>query len=222
MASSRNHSCLPTPPSDRAMERSKKNALKDDILKWLQSKQLGWSPDEANSVGNQFITALTDILWYIDGHVPTFLARACPIPEEFQQFSGYNDPMRSKHRKRETDNLSTQVLSSHSTVLNGFLLHPWLNSACWKHMKTSLTTLADSLHKYANYLHHKSQEVQENHMMSTPIRSRSQAESFLFIKKSIWVKPELAARYGSLQSALNSEDLFVPIFLNDYAPRNQR
>ena len=222
MASSRNHSCLPALPSERAMERSKKFALKNDILRWLQSKQLGWSPDIANSVGNQFVAALTDILWYIDGHVPTFSARACSIPEEFQQFSGYNEPTKSKHRKRDTDNLSAQVLDSHSTVLNGFLLHPWMNSASWKLMKTSLATLADSLHKYAEYLHHKNQEVQENHMMSTPVRSRSQAESVQFIKKSTWVKPELSTRYQSLQSSLNREDSFVPIFLDDYAPSNQR
>lgn len=222
MASSRNNSCLPAPPSDRAIERNKKFALKNDILSWLKSKQLGWSPDEANTVGNQFVVSLTDIFWYIDGHVPAFVARACSIPDEFQQFSGYNDPIRSKHRKKETDNLSAKVLDSYSTVLNGFLVHPWLNSVCWKHMKKSLTALADSLHKYADYLYRKNQEVQENHALSTPVRSRSQAESVILIKKSAWVRPELATRYHSLQRALDSEDMFVPLFLTDYAPNNQR
>ena len=142
MASSRNRSCLPTSPSDRAIERSQKLALKNDILRWLRSKQLGWSPDEANTVGNQFVSALTDILWYIDGHITTFAARSCSIPEEFQKFSGYNEPTRSKNRKRETYNLNAQLLDSHSTVLNQFLLHPWLNSVCWKHVKSLLTTLS--------------------------------------------------------------------------------
>ena len=222
MASSRNKSCLPPPPSDRAIERSHKFALKKDILSWLQIKQLGWSPEDANSVGNEFVTALTDIFWYIDGLISTFVARACPIPEEFQKFSGYNDPTRSKRRRREFDNLSAQVLDSHSAILNGFLLHPWLSSTHWKAVKISLSTLADSLHKYADYLHHKNQEVQENHMMPAPIRPRIHAESLLLIKKSAWVKPELLARYSLLQSDLDNKDSFVPFFLNDYAPTNPR
>ena len=59
-------------------------------------------------------------------------------------------------------------------------------------------------------------------MMSEPIRSRTQAESVLFIKQSTWVKPEVATSYQSIQSALDSEDSFVPIFLNDYTPSNLR
>ena len=32
-------------------------------------KQPGWSSDSAFSVGAAFVTALTDSLWYIDGHI---------------------------------------------------------------------------------------------------------------------------------------------------------
>lgn len=125
--SSRSSSHLPTPPSDKAVERSQKCALKRDILTWLGDKKLGWSRDSAESTGTQFVGALTEILWNLDGHSATFSSHACPIPQEFDLLSGYNQPSKSKHRKRNVENLSVAVLDPHSSILNEFALQPWLN-----------------------------------------------------------------------------------------------
>lgn len=89
-------------------------------------------------------------------------------------------------------------------------------------MKTSLSMLAESLYKYSEYLRQKNQEMQVNHMNSMPVRSSSEEASFVFIKKSSWVKPDLSTRYASLQSQLDGEDSFVPVCVNDFAPVNAR
>lgn len=111
------NSHLPAQPSDRAVERSQKSALTRDILLWLRDKGLGWSRRAAESTGAQFVAALTEILWNVDGHFATFSGRACPIPQEFVLFSGYNQPSKSKHRRRDAKNLSAAVLDSHSNLL---------------------------------------------------------------------------------------------------------
>ncbi len=133
MASARSNSHLLPQPSDKAVERSQKFALKRDILLWLRDKGLGWSRDSAESTGAQFVGALTEILWNLDGHSATFSSRACPIPQEFELLSVYNQPSKSKHRRRDAENLSAaSVLNLHSSLLNEFALHPWLNSTSWK------------------------------------------------------------------------------------------
>jgi len=147
MVSARNHSHLSAQPSDKAVERSGKFALKKDILLWLQDKGLGWSRDAVESTGAQFVTALTEIFWYLDGHSATFSSRACPIPPEFELFSGYNQPSKSKYRKCDAENLSAAVLDSHSSILNGFALHPWLNSTSWKQVRATVCSLSESLYK---------------------------------------------------------------------------
>ena len=135
MASAHSNFHLPAKPSDRAVERSQKWALQKDVLIWLEDKGLGWSRCTAESTGVKFVTALTDILWYLDGHLATLTSRGCPIPQAFQLFSGYNQPSKSKHRKRDAENLSVVALDSHSCLLNEFLLCPWLNSSSWKSVR---------------------------------------------------------------------------------------
>ena len=222
MASARCNSHLPAKPSDKAIERSQKYALQRDILHWFEERGLGWARCAAESTGSKFVAALTDILWYLDGHFTTFCSRGCPIPQSFQLFSGYNQPSKSKHRKRDPDNLSAAVLDSHSCILNEFALHPWLNSSSWKPVRADICVLADSLHKYAEYLKCKNSEVQENHNKLTPVRLPSDAEHFTFIRKSSWIKPAIEAEYRPLQIQLDREEQFVPVFVNDYTPADQR
>ena len=213
---------LPSPPSDKAMEKSKKMVLKKDVIDWLHAKDVGWSSDVADSTGADFVTALSEALWYVDGHFDTLRARACPVPSDFEQFSGYNQPERSKHRRRIADNLSSAVLDSHSAILNKLAMYPWFNSASWKPVREVVCALADSLFKYAKYLQEKNLEVQDNHGKLTPVRSNSEAESYTFIKKAVWVKPDIISEFRALQKQLDDAEELEPIFVNDFSPANQR
>ena len=56
--------------------------------------------------------------------------------------------------------------------------------------------------KYALYLRKKNLEIQENHSASSAIRSASDCKSICILPKAVWVKPEHAAKYKSLNDVL--------------------
>ena len=214
--------CLPTVPSDQSIERSRKCGLKKDVITWLHDNKFGWTAGLVQSAGANFVAALTDCLWYIDGHVDTMASRSCSIPKQFLQFQGYNNPEKSKHRRRDIENMSANVLDTHASVLNSFLLQPWLDSSTWKPMKGAIRDLADAVSKYAAYLQQKNIEIQENHRSLAPVRSASDAESCVLVQGAQWVQPSHIACYRALQNHLDATDVFQPILLNDFAPADTR
>ena len=75
----------------------------NDIVKWLKSIGVCWATQlDANSPGKEFIKALRDALWYVDGHWNTLRDQGCEIPETLRrQFpEGYNTPEKWKGRKK--------------------------------------------------------------------------------------------------------------------------
>ena len=106
--------------------------------------------------------------------------------------------------------------------MNNFVLQPWLNTSVWKSIRTAVCGLAESLYKYAAYLKEKNLEIQRNHEKVVPVRSNSNAESYILIKKAIWTKPEFIVEFKSLQNELDRASDFELIFVNDLAPANQR
>lgn len=163
--------------------------------------------------GKEFVDVLTEAIWYLDGHEDTLKSRVCHVPAELLQFFGHNQPQKSKHRKKDISNLTSDVLDTHSCNLNRFLLYPWMNSAVWKTIKPTISELTSSLSKYAKYLKAKNAE---------PVRPDKATDSFHVIKEASWVKPTFVARYGSLESHLVSLPDFTPVFVNDFAPANAR
>lgn len=51
---------------------------------WLLDKGLGWSRDVAESNGAQFVSALTEIFWNLDGHIATFSGHPASPPRYCQ------------------------------------------------------------------------------------------------------------------------------------------
>ena len=96
---------LPERPSQAGQDRNNKLSLKSGVIDWLEKNGLGWSHESVGSQSGRFVNTLTDVLWYIDGHQEALKARACHIPAEFEIFVGFNNPEKSKHRKREYTNL---------------------------------------------------------------------------------------------------------------------
>ena len=87
--------------------RNKHDQLFNDVLSAIESKDLQWKPDEVRcGSATKTIQALRDTLWYIDGSHGTLSERSCGVPEIFKQFTGYNKPEVSKHRKRAIGSLT--------------------------------------------------------------------------------------------------------------------
>ena len=85
-----------------------------------------------NTHGTPFVRTLCNALWYIDGHHHTFQEAGCPIPAMFKEFTGYNKPEASKHRKRSAVNMDAKALQQHATALKEFLVSSWIKRDQWK------------------------------------------------------------------------------------------
>ena len=106
----------------------------------------------------------------------------------------------------ETPLKPPMVLDTHTSVLNSFLLQPWLDSSTWKPMKGAVCDLADAMSKCAAYLQQKNIEIQY----------RKITEVWQ------WVQPSHVACYRVLQNHLDAADIFQPILLNEFAPADTR
>ena len=105
---------LPSAPSESAVARSKKMALKRDIIKWLEKKKVGWSIDRV-SLGAGFVDAITDTLWYIDGHHDT-------EPVQYLQTSWSFRDITTNHRRRLAENMCSGMLNNYSLRLNEYIV----------------------------------------------------------------------------------------------------
>ena len=107
-----------------------------------------------NTLGTPFVR---NALWlYIDGHHHTFLVAGCPVPPFFNEFTGYNKPEASKHRKRSAVNMDAKSLRLHATALREFLVSSWIKQDKWKEMCGNFKFSFD---KYISNLAHKRQKT---------------------------------------------------------------
>ena len=96
-----------TLPSSIAQPRNKKEELHNVIIAFCQNETLTWTPSEVScGVADNTVRMLSDVLWYINGQHTKLSERSCEVPVIFSQFTGYNNPERSKHRKRAITSLS--------------------------------------------------------------------------------------------------------------------
>ena len=126
--------------------KTAKQRLMNGIISFLKEKHCQWrGNDEVSSVGQSFVTALTDTLWTIDGHHHVFSNQSIIIPPVFSQFVGYNRPELSKHRKRQASNMSGSVLRSLSSHLFHCLQAGYWNRQHWNSLLSPCPTIAVTL-----------------------------------------------------------------------------
>ena len=133
--------------------RNGKEKLRNHILSFLSEKNCKWnSNSEVEKVAEGFLHSLSNIFLYIDGHHDCLKRQAFPVPCIFAQFSGYNRPELSKHRKREFTNLEKSTLRSLSSHLFFCLQDQYWERENWRALKDDMVTLAQSISGYAEYL----------------------------------------------------------------------
>ena len=93
------------------------------------------------------------------------------MPSVFHQFTGYNRPEMSKHRKRSVGSLSRDILLSHSQSLFGVLHYVFWNRPEWAEVKQSVEQLATSLATYADRLGAKRVRMESVHASEHVVRS---------------------------------------------------
>lgn len=110
-------------------------------------------------IASNAVNTIRDTIWYIDGHHHTFADRACHVPAIFSAFVDYNNPERSKHRKRSASSLCADTLKSHSQRLYGNLQLPFWSREAWCGLKREVELLAQAIAKYADTLSVKKSRV---------------------------------------------------------------
>ena len=147
------------PPQFSEQRHPQKSKLKNDILQWLESKGLGWSPDAVQSLGCTFVNTIADAMWYIDQNHATLASRGNHVPDIFHRFSGYRRPGQQKKRKIDHTFLQQDELKARASALYNLALASYLKQDSWKDVCVAVLSLADSLMKYAKYLSSQNKRV---------------------------------------------------------------
>lgn len=64
---------------------------------------VGFRPDYMD-VGKQFVSSVTNAIWYIDPHMNQVADRGLKVPPIFENMIEYNIPERHKHKKGSLKN----------------------------------------------------------------------------------------------------------------------
>ena len=157
---------------------------------------------------------LQDVLWYIDGHHAAFETCSLPIPEVFKQFSAYNTPELSKHRKRRVGNMSYDILISHVGYLKECVLTSWMQQQRWCALRAIIDELATSLDDYTTYLRQQSRIVKE--------KQGSLSVSDSGTVKVLPINASVSGRIQPLYSALEEKPVYTQVAVNAFAPMDPK
>ena len=95
----------------------------------------------------------------------------------------------------------------------------WLDQSKWSQIKAAIVDLAKNVSSYIDQLDQQRAGVNTNHSLMTPVRSSSEAESFIVIRPQA---TEPLERYQELNDLLKSANDFEPVFVNDVCPASAR
>ena len=195
--------------------KNRKQKLRNDILDLLDQNNVAFKHCEVTSVGEQIIQALTNTLWYVDGHHEVLKSRACEVPSVFGGFVGYNIPEVSKHRKRKVGNMSGEVLQQHAKQLFLCLQASYWERPIWQPFRNAVETLARSLAEYGSYLSEKNKQMKVVHGQLQPIRDVGDHLTFMFLPV---VSNNAFIAFQTLEQALQAKEPYQSIQIVDYAP----
>ena len=91
--------------------KNNRHQLHNDLIDFLQKKDLGWYKENVLSAGKPFVAQLGDILWQLDGHHPKLAAQQCAVPLYFAEFKGYNTPESYKQKRPNLKRDNVAVMS---------------------------------------------------------------------------------------------------------------
>ena len=173
-------SCPPTPCGGIPLnticirEKNKKDKLFNAIIGVLSDESVFLDDVSESRSVKQFLGVARDILWYVDGHHHVFSERALSLPAFFSSFTQYNTPHLSKHRKRQTSNISADQLNEFSLDLSSNLHSSFWEKPQWNRLKHHFLQLSESLCSYSVYLSKKAKRMNLYHRSPTPVREMSE------------------------------------------------
>ena len=200
---------------DRLQERNKKDKLYNDLISLVDGMGLKWQSGEVKS-GKSFLITLTNTLWYIDGHHESLSSRNCEVPQLFRPFVGYNMPELTKHRKRQSTNLSSDALSMHVSSLYYSLLVSWISTKKWEALKASTLSLAKSLDHYLAYLKEQSKKMTLHHYSTS--QSVADNTTITVLPTNAFPSPHVK----KLNDTILTKNPYEVVHIDEYAPADRK
>ena len=199
---------------DKFKETTERNKLKNSLIDWLSTENVGWSLQEKGFLGVQFVNTLSSVLWHIDGNHATLSQRGCRIPDAFTEFSGYNNPESHKKRKISSDTLKQETIISHAEQLLVLGNQAYMKMKTWRGVRDKIIALSNQLQKYSSYLKEQCKKMKLSH----------EKLQFVQTEREVWHTYDgnrklthlESQQYGRVNRALKDSEFFEPICLNDF------
>ena len=161
--------------------------------------------------GKYILGALTDVFWITDVHSHTLTDRRYSVPAEFSQFSGFNVPEASKHKKHTALEHSTVEMSARK--LFELLEKPSMSKRRCSRIRPPIKNLQ---HLYT-HIHHISSARMRKLQLNMPW-------CILFMVRTTWlassthppvrvlVKPSIIECYKPLNKAIQERRIWSSPF----------
>ena len=207
---------------DLSAEKRGHGRLRNELLTYLKTQKCGWTIDGVSNVGKQFVSTVSDTLWYLDGHYSTISAvPGCKIPEVvLNRFQGFNRPEEHRHVEKRID---AQLLCNHAENLILIVSKPYMQRKEWESVKIWLSELVEAMKGYANYLNRKNQVSKDRHSSTQPMSTPSENTSItpLKVNPSLILTPSQVSDLKPIISALEKSQEFEAIDVTDMLPEDR-
>ncbi|CAG8633361.1 11116_t:CDS:2 [Ambispora leptoticha] len=205
-------------PTFSQLEKSnRKLNLRSDIVDWIRRHGGGWSIQSyADTQGKQFVTCLTETIWYIDMRdYKKFEDRSYHIPELFLEFFGRANPEAHKHSRKPFD---ANELNLHCQALAPYATSSWILKENFNWLRDALDGFIVAISDYVGFLQRQREITAINHASKTPVRTVDQATTVQIHKRNFWVAPVDRTKYYQLEQLLNDLPLWKPVDLEEFLP----
>ena len=195
--------------------------LKNTILTYFQEKMCIF-PANCGKAATVFVARLSDFVYYLDGQyfkIEMEISKAKKFPEVFKRkFSGFNCPEKSKHRKRELNNLSEKKLESHAIAIREVIQSlQFLDSIPWAEVKQEVLQMVQVVEQYC--LHLRVDNVRNKVSRETP---RSEVEIRANVTLMKVNKSPIHPALSGLDKQLLDVQLYSPISIREFLPTCDR
>uniref|UniRef100_U9T4T2 Uncharacterized protein n=1 Tax=Rhizophagus irregularis (strain DAOM 181602 / DAOM 197198 / MUCL 43194) TaxID=747089 RepID=U9T4T2_RHIID len=208
--------CLP----EQRKEDTRRDLLYNDIIKLLQSKEVGWKSGTHSTLGKSFVERLTAALWYIDPHCTKFTERSLSLGEFFDGLNQYRHDQHynlfyftGRHAKY---NLMRDKLEQLASSLELSAVQPWATNEQWCNITEEVFILTSSMQKYASNLEKINKSMKQIHLSDTPARHPAND----LIVYTIDSCRKIDAQYKQLQDHLLNVDYYTEVDLESFLPKD--
>ena len=166
--------------------------------------------------GKQFITCLTEAIWYIDmcNH-KKLEERSYHIPEPFLEFFGRANPESYKESRKSFD---ANELNLHCQALAPYATSSWMLMARFDWLRDVFDRFIVAISNYVGFLQCQRDTTAVKHASEGPVWTVDQSTTIKIHKKNIWIAPIDKTKYYHLKNSLIDLPPWKPVDIEEYLP----